>query len=100
MIDMQFDGPNKYVTTVDGTPFVFLWRPHVYLDDNGIVQVYLACSIYKHPLKSGDSPLKLFHVKPGGQILEHEEGGTMTGGPVVGIFADDIVDIMDGVQYE
>lgn len=95
MMDMQFDGPNRWITYIDKNPYVFLWRPHVNLTDAGIVEVYLACSIYNYPLNPGDEPIKLFHVKPAGQILEHEEGGTMTGGPVVGIFADDIVDFFN-----
>lgn len=96
MFDLKFDGACHYTMTIDRKPYTLILRPQAVVNEsNDLVEINLAMSVFEHPLNAGDKPVKVFHVKPGGQILEHEEGGLMTGGPLTAIFRDDIIDLVN-----
>lgn len=96
MFDLKLDGANRYIMTIDRKPYMLLVRPQLVInEENDLVELFLAMSVYEYPFHAGDTPVKVFHIKPGGQLLEHEEGGLMTGGPLTAIFRDDIIDLVN-----
>jgi hypothetical protein len=96
MFDLEFVGPNRWIARIDGTEYMLLVRPHVVQNEtNDLIEVFLPCSVYAVPFDPGDPPIKIFHVKPGGQLVSHKEGGFMTGGPLTAIFRDDLIDLVN-----
>lgn len=91
MKDLTCIGPNQWSFTYQGVEWVMLVRPHVvYNPKSELVEVWLPISIYDGPIQPGDLPIVVFHVTPGGQVIPHDEGDIMSGGPLCAIYEEDI----------